>query len=107
MTQKGFTWEQTAKKKKRHEQKVTAKEKKGTGVMEDNAKKNFGKACSFCKAASVTFTWALSAVCALHETQAVSSHIKLQLCMHKAHMKGLYAGPKFCLAFTAFSISKH
>lgn len=49
MTQKGLTWEQTAKKKKRHEQKVTAKEKKGTGVMEDNAKKILEKHVLFAK----------------------------------------------------------
>lgn len=37
------------KKKKRHEQKVTAKEKKGTGVMEDNAKKILEKHALFAK----------------------------------------------------------
>lgn len=53
------------------------------------------------------FKWALSAVCPLQETWAISSHIKLQLRMPKVHMKGLYAGPKSCLVVTAFSISKH
>lgn len=75
--------------------------------MEDKPKKNLEKHALFAKQLLWYLHLALSAVCGLQETQAASADIKLQLCMHQVHLKALRCGPKFCLAFIAFSISKH
>lgn len=92
--------------KKKHKQKVT-EEKEETQVMEDKAKKILEKHALFAKQLLWHLHLALSAVCALQETQAAFAHTKLQLCLHRVRLKGLCLGPKFCLAFTAFSISKY
>lgn len=97
LTKKWLTWEQTEKEKNSMNRKQQQKRKGEQESWKTKAKKILEKHAVFCKGASVAFTWALSAVCALQETQTVSSHIQLQLCMHNVHMKSLYAGPRFGL----------
>lgn len=75
--------------------------------MEDKAKKILEKHALFPKQLLWHLHLALSAVCALQETQAASAGMKPWLRMHRVRLKGLCPGPKFCLAFAAFSISKH
>lgn len=75
--------------------------------MEGKAKKILEKHALFAKQLLWHLHLALSSVCALQETQAASAGIKLRLRMHRVRLKGLCPHPKFCLTFTAFSISKH